>query len=251
MAGGVKTFGLKDVCGFLDTELDIQCIEDSSLNGLQVQNSGRVTRVGVAVDACMDVFRKAKQAGCDFLLVHHGLFWGPQCLIGNAYDRVKFLLENDIALYAAHLPLDKHAVHGNNACLFRILEADITGDFSRVGFHGRFRNPRQCKEIILLLNKELDAECISFLHGKEKVRTLAVVSGGAAKNIINAEQQGVDLFITGEPNHSMVTLAKDSGLNAICPGHYATETLGVREVAKVLEDRFQFRTVFIDNPTGI
>ena len=45
------------------------------------------------------------------ILVHHGLYWGfEQTLTGLAYDRVSRLMHSNIALYAAHLPLDAHPV---------------------------------------------------------------------------------------------------------------------------------------------
>jgi putative NIF3 family GTP cyclohydrolase 1 type 2 len=33
-------------------------------------------------------------------------------------------------------------------------------------------------------------------------------------------------------------------------GHYATETVGVKALAKVLEKKFRVKTVFLDLPTG-
>src|SRR5689334_11693942 len=49
---------------------------EGAANGLQVENSGKVTRIAAAVDASLATVRLAISAKADLLLVHHGLFWG-------------------------------------------------------------------------------------------------------------------------------------------------------------------------------
>ena len=91
-----------------------------SFNGLQVANSGRVTKIGAAVDAGVEPFRLAVAAGVDFLIVHHGMYWDmPRPLTGPAYDRVATLIRGDCALYSSHLPLDAHPQIGNNVQIGR------------------------------------------------------------------------------------------------------------------------------------
>jgi putative NIF3 family GTP cyclohydrolase 1 type 2 len=89
---------------------------DSSANGVQVSHRVEsLTKIAFAVDASLETFQRCADIGAQALVVHHGLFWGrEQVLTGYHYDRVRFLLENDIALYAAHLPLDAHQELGNN-----------------------------------------------------------------------------------------------------------------------------------------
>ena len=90
---------------------------DISLNGVQVDTcKGEINRVAVAVDASLESITKAKEWGADRLFVHHGLFWGhPLAIKGTHFNRIQTLIKNDIALYAAHLPLDAHPLYGNNA----------------------------------------------------------------------------------------------------------------------------------------
>ena len=78
-------------------------------NGLQVANDGRVTRIGAAVDAGLVPFEQAAERGVDFLIVHHGLYWGGvQPLTGPAYNRFAALVRGNCAVYSSHLPLDAH-----------------------------------------------------------------------------------------------------------------------------------------------
>jgi len=87
--------------------------------------------------------------------------------------------------------------------------------------------------------------------GKEKIKTLAVCSGGGGYGgFYEALRAGVDLFLTGDAVEIYYT-AKDSGMNVIFAGHHATETLGLVALSKVIEKRFKLDTVFIDLPTGL
>ena len=100
---------------FLNKELQTKKISDVSRNGLQVKSTKSVKKIGFAVDACLEVFQKAKKAKCDMLIVHHGLFWKKyKDVNGIRANRVKYLKKNKISLYANHLPLDRHRKYGNN-----------------------------------------------------------------------------------------------------------------------------------------
>src|ERR1051325_5361654 len=89
---------------------------DNALNGLQIENSGRVTRIGAAVDVSTRVLTEAGKKNVDFLIVHHGLFWpGSQPVTRWLRRQLQLAFENDTALYSAHLPLDIHSKVGNNA----------------------------------------------------------------------------------------------------------------------------------------
>src|SRR5574341_1064542 len=102
---------LTDLVSYCDNYLNLQRIGDApeAMNGLQVANSGSVTRIAAAVDLCAVTVEMAADSGADLLLVHHGLFWGgPRPLVGPHRDRVAALIRRDIALYSAHLQLDCH-----------------------------------------------------------------------------------------------------------------------------------------------
>lgn len=115
---------LDELTAYLDEYLRIREVPDypNALNGLQVANPGEVTRIAAAVDASEAAIREAARRGCDFLLVHHGLFWdGNRPVTGRRYRRLRLLIEHGIAVYSAHLPLDVHPEVGNNVVLAREL----------------------------------------------------------------------------------------------------------------------------------
>src|SRR6266446_10096884 len=111
---------LSAIVGYCDESLRTRKVQDydGAANGLQVENGGTVSRIAAAVDASTATVQLAIKAGANLLLVHHGLFWGPSHpWTGKRWELLRLLLENDLAVYSSHLPLDAHPRLGNNARL--------------------------------------------------------------------------------------------------------------------------------------
>jgi dinuclear metal center YbgI/SA1388 family protein len=228
---------------------------DGAHNGLQVQNSGRVTRIAAAVDASLATVRLAGAAGADLLLVHHGLFWSPQHpWTGNRHALLRALLDADLAVYSSHLPLDAHPRLGNSAQLAAALGLRRTRMFFEVkgrpiGVRGELRCPRD--ELAARLARVTGAPPKLLPGGGERCFKIGVVTGGAGAELRQAAAEGVDTFITGEGPHWTYALAEDAGINVFYAGHYATETFGVKALAAALAEKFRLPWVFLDHPTGL
>lgn len=246
---------LNDITTFLDRELRIVEIPDYSgaINGLQLQNDDRVTKVAAAVDASLPVVRKAIAAGADLLVVHHGMFWqGTQSLTGAFYDKIHESVQANLAIYSAHLPLDVHPKWGNNALLAAAIGMNPTGTFlpykgHDVGLTGEVSMHRD------ELRERLEAAVGGPVHlcpaGPEYIERVGLCTGGAGSEI--AAARGLDAFISGEGPHWSYSMAEEMGLNLYLAGHYATETFGVKALAQVLAETFSLPSVWIDHPTGL
>jgi len=244
---------LKKITEFLDSELDVSTFNDSSNNGLQVENSGQIERVCCGVDAGMVFFQESKRRNANMLICHHGISWGDSLkrITGLNYERINYLISNDMALYACHLPLDAHKRYGNNAQICKALGLMNLRPFGEyaghvIGFEGKLPKPISYevfkKRVAKVINKDL--KCMDF--GKRTVRTVAVVSGGAADEIIEAAQKGIDVYVSGEPALRAYIFSQDYGINAIFAGHYATEIFGVRKLADLIQKRFKINAEFVD-----
>lgn len=246
-----------ELVAWLDRYLEIGAYSDPSLNGLQVEGAGEVRKLAVAVDSSLKTFEQATEAGADFLIVHHGLFWGaPLPIRGPHGRRVRYLLEHDISLYAAHIPLDAHREVGNNWGLARILnmtDLEPFGDWrgKPIGVKGVFPNGIGLRELADLLEKELGESVLVHAGGKMEIRTLGIISGGAAGDVVTAAGDGLDAFLTGEPKHENFHDAFEYGINALFAGHYMTETVGVNLLAAKLQSEFNLGSDFIMLPTGL
>jgi len=248
---------LNQLVRYCDRVLRVTKIEDydRAANGLQVENSGMVTRIAAAVDATSTTVRLAVKADADLLLVHHGLFWGPaHPWTGKRYALMRMLLEHNLAVYSCHLPLDAHPKLGNNAQLCAALGLKPLRPFFFdhglfLGFQAKVRIGREI--LTHRLQHATSAKPLVIPGGPDTCRRIGVVSGGAGSDLQKAAAEGVDTFITGEGPHWTFGLAEELGLNVLYGGHYATETFGVKTLAAHLSRRFKVPWVFLDHPTGL
>ena len=114
------TAKLSEIASFLDATLACSTYQDVAVNGLQVGWKGElvVTTVVGAVDSSLGVINDAIAIGADLLLAHHGVLWGiKEPRLSLAAASCALLAGHNIALYAAHLPLDGHIDLGNAAVL--------------------------------------------------------------------------------------------------------------------------------------
>jgi len=248
---------LADLVAYLDRYLDLAAVPDAphSLNGLQVENSGAVTRLAAAVDLCDATIGLAAGQGANLLLVHHGLFWGGlRPLVGPNYLRVARLVREDIALYSAHLPLDRHPEVGNNVLLARALALVQRGEFGEefgkpIGVWGELSLDRDA--LLERLGVALGVAPRLLPFGPKQVRRVGIVTGAGGSLIPQAAAAGLDTYITGEgPQHTFFD-AEELRVNVIYAGHYATETAGVKALAEHVSARFRLPWTFLDHPTGL
>lgn len=241
----------------MDTLLKIKEIKDSSVNGIQIDNSKtEIKHIVFAVDFSLSALKFAKQKKADFLFVHHGLIWKHLgAITGITYKYISECIKSDIGLFACHLPLDIHPTLGNNIELCKILDLNNPTPFGgyhgqTLGFAGSLKQAKSINQIATTLNKKLKTKCHTLSFGKKKIKTIGIVSGGAADIALEAKDAGIDLFISGESSHSNYNRIKDYKMNTIFAGHYATETWGVKQCAKYLNKNTDIKCTFFDSPTG-
>ena len=251
---------LKDFDSWCRALLEIEALGqiDDSLNGVQVGRSrGPLELVAFAVDACAETIRRAAAAGAQALFVHHGLFWGRASRVeGGLLERMRLLLEADMALYACHLPLDKHPELGNNACLARQIGLKDIEPFGAyhgidIGFRGLLDPPQGLDAIVRRVLPDGSGPKTLIPGRKAEIGSVAVISGGAAMEAFQALESGIDLFVTGESSHSIYHAVLEGGMGFLAAGHYATEVWGVKAVAERLSLETGIKTLFIDLPTGL
>jgi dinuclear metal center YbgI/SA1388 family protein len=250
------TDNVSTITKFLNKTLNVRKetkrLGDSSRNGLQISAKKKFHKIGFAVDAALEVFKKAKALGCDFVITHHGMLWKGHTKDIVTKKPIKFLKQNKMSLYACHLPLDLHKEYGNNAQLCKLLGMKRTKVFDKVGYIGVFPKPKKLKQFVNDIEKKLGTKCKVLGFGKNKIKKVAICSGGAGYSTPIAVQEKVDTYLTGEPVHSAYHWAKTEKINVIFGKHYNTETVGVKALKKLIEEKFKgVKTVFVDCPTGI
>jgi dinuclear metal center YbgI/SA1388 family protein len=228
---------------------------DGAANGLQVANAGGVTRIAATVDASLVTVKLAVEAKVDLLIVHHGLFWSPtHPWTGKKYELLRQLIENNLAVYSSHLPLDAHPKLGNNAQLCAALGLKNLKPFflthgQTIGFKSQMNISRA--ELAKRLERATGTKPRIIPGGNDICEHIGVVTGGAGGDLKIAADEGVDTFVTGEGPQWTFAAAEELGLNVFYGGHYATETFGVKALAAHLSKRFNRPWEFLDHPTGL
>jgi len=253
----------EELAAYADQLLDSPSCPDypNALNGLQISSPKPVRAIAATVDFSVRTIEETVKAKANLLLVHHGMFWsGLERHAGVAYQRLRTLIEHDIAVYSSHLPLDRHPSLGNNALLARQLGLEPTGSFAR---HA---------DIFVGVSGSADVETTELAHRARdfartcggEIRTTTIAperrtkrwamctgAGASAETLHEAVTMGVDTMIVGEGPHWTAVSAEEHGITIIYAGHYATETLGVRALAQHLGEKFNLPWSFIDAPTGL
>lgn len=254
---------LRELVRYLDTELRSADVPDydGALNGLQLANSGKVTRVAASVDYSADTIAAAIRERADLLIVHHGMFWrGAERLVGLAYDRIRAAIVADLAIYASHIPLDMHPTLGNNALLASELHLKPDGTFGRyrdveIGVMGATDvATKTILERVRAYSAQYDTTLVTTpVSDTRRTKRWAIITGMGASlaTLAEARERGVDTLIVGEGTHHTAVEAMQTGVTIAYAGHYATETLGVRALAATLGERFGLPWSFVNVPTGL
>ena len=241
---------------YLDNLLEINSIRDAphALNGLQIQNQGEIKKIGLAVDLCQATIDIAIEKQCQMLFVHHGAFWsGLQPIRGKHYEKLSAMMKANLGLYSAHIPLDLHPVYGNNRALADLIGLENLEPFGeydgiKIGFKGSLP-ATSAEKLTELLEQKLDSQV--KVIGTGEIKTVGLVTGGAADIVRQAIQEGLDCYITGEGANHHFHEATEGNCILIFAGHYATETGGVKSVGKHLKEKFDIDSEFLHYPTGL
>ena len=243
-----------ELAHYLDNYLACGDFSDYAPNGLQVEGSDSIQRICTAVTASADVIKLAMEHKADALLVHHGFFWRAEepCIIGMKRTRIGLLLQQNINLFAYHLPLDCHGEIGNNVCLAKLLHipaplSHAVGKNRDLVWVGKLAKPITAKAWQNQLTQSLNREPLVIEAGDHLIQTVAWCSGGAQDFIEKAQELGADAYLSGEVSERTFYQAKELGIHYFACGHHATERLGIQALGEHLALKYNISHLFIDS----
>lgn len=240
---------LQEICHYLKDLLQIDLFDDYCINGLQLEGKKSIQKMATGVTASLDTIQKACQLRVDLLLVHHGLFWNrdPQCVIGSKKEKLAYLLKHDISLLAYHLPLDAHPEFGNNFRAAKEMGWENLQSFAKYGVKGNLKKALEPTDLQRELENYYDHKAQTVIIPNKPIKSIALVSGGAYKCVLDAAQEGIDAFVTGNVDEPVWHMAKEEGINFFSLGHSATEKIGVKTLGDHLAQKFGLESQFIDD----
>ena len=210
-----------------------------------------MTTIACGVSCSRELFERAAELGAELVLVHHGLFWRNEPLVVDARlrGRLEALFRGDASLVAYHLALDAHPTLGNNAQLAARIGAMPVGPFAVVG-RGCTIEPVSVDDLAARVAGVVGRAPLVLRGGEREIRRLAVSTGAAGHDLVQAAHEGYDALLTGEPEEPSAATARELGIHLIAAGHHATEQFGVQALASHLAERFglAWHTVEIANP---
>jgi dinuclear metal center YbgI/SA1388 family protein len=244
----------KNIIEYCQEYLETAKFDDGCYNGLQVEGKGEVKKIIAAVSLSEELIKKSLALQADMIMVHHGFFAGalpsPLELKGFNRQRLKMLLENDINLAGFHLPLDFHPEIGNNISLCKLLKIKDP-EYLEGGYIGELPQKMDFQEFVQLVDKKLHTKSITIQAGPDRVKKVAIISGGASPEFILAKEAGADTYITGDIREHTVREVEEEKINFINAGHYNTEKLGIQNLGELVAKKFDVEVEFIDIPNEI
>jgi len=206
-------------------------------NGLQGSHGRQIKKIGWAVDADTTSIRKAGKEKVDFLIVHHGLFWGSSALDRKIRaKRIRLAKRLGVAIYSSHLPLDAHPDLGNSIGLLRALglqkwKRKRFGKAMGMEIGYKVEGGRlKLRELAKRLRRATGRKAVVLGYGPKICRKIGIVTGGFG-DLDQVVKAGLDTLITGEVDYPTEVKAKELGVNLILGGHRETEVFGVRLLA--------------------
>ncbi len=247
---------LTDYMGYHD---GVPKIDGYLANGLQVAGAEEIHKIATGVSANMRFFRAAMDTGAQAMLVHHSL--NPPASVYFERDRIfttrlKFLWENNLTLIGYHYLLDSHPEIGHNVSIIKSLGGTPLEPYGHDGWGwlGEFSAGADRDTLLAKCRELFQSNGVYYPFGAKTVRRVVSLSGSGAPRPSDYDwliANGIDLFITGEPREWNQELCREAGISMVAAGHYNTEIIGLTELSKIIQSKFDVEIEFVDIPNVV
>ncbi|MCR4639567.1 Nif3-like dinuclear metal center hexameric protein [Ruminococcus sp.] len=248
-ANGIGTEKISDLLVFLDERYPFAAQEKWDNSGYLVETSSdECSRILLSLDISDDAVNEANSKYADLIISHHPVIFEPRKKI-SCTDPVYKLIKYEIGAVCMHTNLDIAAGGTNGVILQKLTDKlELAGEpqpFEELGGGNTLGWIIELKESIS--GKNLAQLCKS-IFGCEMVRTshcadksisrIAFCSGSGGSMLGLASEKCCDALITGDVKHDVWIDANNLGIAVLDCGHFHTENLVLRELRRVLEERF-------------
>ncbi len=217
--------------------------EDFDNVGLLVgEKNAEVKTVLLTLDVDMDVAVEAKAVGAEMIISHHPLIFNPIKAITDETPEGRcllYLIQNHIAVYAAHTNLDS-AAGGLNDLAAQFLNLSNTKPITGMEGAGLGRIGNLPEEMTVgdLADKIKKIYRLPYIRFSGKADTpvvrVALCTGSGGSLLPDVLAAGADVYITGDVKYEVARSAAAWGLPIIELGHYESEYIVVDLLEKIL-----------------
>jgi dinuclear metal center YbgI/SA1388 family protein len=194
--------------------------------------------------------------GCSFAIPGEGTFFGTDLANPTVGERgrretvrelrLEFIcparkLGDVLAAIRAHHSYEEPAIDVYPLEVSTVDGTRPTGS-GRIGNYGEARG---MAEFALLASRVLGRVSVRIVgNSNRQVRRVAVACGAGDDFLKDAVRAGADVLLTGEARFHRALEAEALGIGLLMAGHYATERLGIEELAKKIALAFPSATVW-------
>lgn len=238
---------IDELNAYLTQFLQPERFNDYCPNGLQVEGKSEIKKIVTGVTASMNLLQAAQQANADAILVHHGYFWRGETLpiTGIKKQRIAFLLQHQLNLFAYHLPLDMHPEIGNNVMLAKQLDLTVDSWVDMLAL-SELKKAQTLSRFVELVEEKLNRKAVVIGDLSRSIKRVALCTGAAQGYIEQAAAANVDVYLSGEISEQTVHVAREANVSYISAGHHATERYGIQALGSHLAEKFGIIHEFID-----
>ncbi|MEE0944089.1 MAG: Nif3-like dinuclear metal center hexameric protein [Clostridia bacterium] len=209
------------------------------------RGSKEVKKLLLTLDVTPFVVSEAIDARVDMIVSHHPMMFSGISRITDDTVEGKMLLdliENDIAVFAAHTNLDcaKGGLNDYLARLFELKNTEIVlksnTEGAGLGRIGDLPSEMTAAEFAAIVKEKLNTPVRASGNLDKKVKRVAVGSGASDDIAATAVSMGADLIVTGDLKYHRTQDIVALGAVMIDAGHYPTEIMSIDIFEKVLKD---------------
>lgn len=230
---------ISDIANKMEQLAPRELAEPWDNTGLLVGDKDReVKKLMVMLDADKRTIEEAVKSGVDLIVTHHPLFISPLNTVND--PKILTLIENRIALYAAHTNLDS-TVGGVNDVLAEKLGLKNPQTVTLDTYPTRFGEVEPCSllQFISLVKTSLGIKKVRYVGDLTKeIKTVVILGGSGADLIPYAKMTGADVYVTADMKYHQAQLADDINMCVVDAGHYETERCICQRICDYLENAF-------------
>lgn len=259
---------IQDVTAYLDQVFHPEFQEHYDNAGFLLGNPAVVVSgVLVAVDLTPTVVEEAIQRGCNLIVTHHPFIFGGIKRITPASETGRMiyrLIENQIAVYAAHTNLDNlpDGVNGilseklglEHCRILKPMEGASMPNGAPVGagMIGALPHPTDTHTWLQMLKERLGLPWLRCSElCKSSIQCVALCGGAGSFLIDDAIAAGADVYVTADLKYH--DFQKPEGrLILVDAGHYESEQFAKEIIYSVISKKFSnFATQITDTQAGL
>lgn len=250
LAEGVDEIEISSIYSHLDSLCPFCTQEKWDNSGLLVENrSGMCDTVVLSLDITDRVVDEAACKWADLIISHHPVIFDPLKKITRT-SPVFRLIETDIAAICAHTNLDIASWGTNGVILRKLCERfaitaeaeplEELGGGNTLGWIVELPEKLRRDDFAAVLKEIFGCEYVRMsAHGRHFVQRIAFCSGaGDTDEAMTALEKGCDALVTGDVKHDVWIDSENHGIVLFDCGHFHTENLVLRELRRVLEEKF-------------